>query len=135
MPAYLLDTCAVIWIANNVPLHEPAASVLESTREAKLLVSSITAWEVAMLIEKRRLALSINPLNWFNRFLEATEVELTNPAISTFLSSCILPDSTINDPIDRILVATARELGHTLVTRDQNILQYANLGHLKALRC
>ena len=46
-----------------------------------------------------------------------------------------LPDRLHNDPVDRILVATARIEGLTLLTRDRAILDYAAKGHLRALAC
>lgn len=135
MPAFLLDTCAVIWIANNMPLRDPAASELESMSEAKVLVSPISAWEIGMLIANRKIALSIDSQSWFERLLKETEIGLAELSVPVLLSSSNLLESTIKDPADRILIATAREFGYTLVTRDRKILQYAKLGYVKALQC
>ena len=54
MTEYLLDTCAVVWTAQGDPLREPAATELPKSLErgARLLVSPITAWEVATLVAK-----------------------------------------------------------------------------------
>jgi PIN domain nuclease of toxin-antitoxin system len=46
-----------------------------------------------------------------------------------------LPGRLHDDPIDRILVATARREGLTLITRDRAILDYAAQGHVRALPC
>ena len=72
MTDYLLDTCAVIWTAQGDPLHEPGASELPKAYErgTPLLVSPFTAWEVAMLVSKGRLALALNPDLWFQRFCD-----------------------------------------------------------------
>ncbi len=48
------------------------------------------------------------------------------------IESTRLPGGLHLDPVDRILVATARELGLTLVTRDKLLLAYARKGHLNA---
>ena len=71
MPVYLLDTCAVIWIANAEPLKEPAAGALEDApaHGRGVFVSPMTAWEVAMLAAKAKIALSLDPEVWFDRFL------------------------------------------------------------------
>jgi PIN domain nuclease of toxin-antitoxin system len=37
------------------------------------------------------------------------------------------------EPADRIIAATARALGATLVTRDRRLLDYAAAGHVAAL--
>jgi PIN domain nuclease of toxin-antitoxin system len=39
------------------------------------------------------------------------------------------------DPADRLLVATARALPATLITRDAKILSYSKAGHVRALAC
>ena len=52
MPAFLLDTCAVIWIAEGARLLEPAASELPKTRNGELFVSPMSAWEIATLAAK-----------------------------------------------------------------------------------
>ena len=57
MPVYLLDTCTVVWIANGEALREPAAGALEDApaHGRGVFVSPITAWEIAMLVEKTEL--------------------------------------------------------------------------------
>ena len=46
-----------------------------------------------------------------------------------------VPGTPPADPADRIIAATAREYGFTVVTRDAKLLSYAGEGHLKALPC
>jgi PIN domain nuclease of toxin-antitoxin system len=46
-----------------------------------------------------------------------------------------LPGDLHADPADRLLAATARELGCPLVTRDVRLLAYAAAGHLRAVAC
>lgn len=135
MRSFLLDTCSAIWIAENEPLREPAVSELGSTVEGKFHVSPMTAWEIAVLVAKGRIALSINPLNWFQRFTASPDIVQAELPVSVLISSTTLPDAKITDPVDRILIATAREFGFTLITRDKNILEYGNLGHVSVLEC
>ena len=52
---------------------------------------------------------------------------------SICVRSLRLPGVFHGDLADRLIVATARELGAVLLTRDEPILQYAALGHLRAL--
>jgi PIN domain nuclease of toxin-antitoxin system len=47
----------------------------------------------------------------------------------------LLPGELHADPADRLLIATARQLGVPLVTRDRRILDYAAQGHVDAIPC
>ncbi|HCV25099.1 MAG TPA: PIN domain nuclease, partial [Candidatus Latescibacteria bacterium] len=49
------------------------------------------------------------------------------------LASSRLPGEIHGDPADRMLIATARSLGATLVTRDRRILEYSQAGHVTTL--
>ncbi len=49
------------------------------------------------------------------------------------VASTRLPGELPSDPADRMIVATARQLGATLVTADQALLTYGQTGHLKRL--
>ena len=137
MAVHLLDTCAVIWIANGDPLREPAASGL---REAcadggRLAVSPMTAWEVAMLASKGKIALSLAPVVWLDRFLGLPGVALAELPPPVLMASCALPGAPPADPVDRILAATARAFGYTLVTRDRHLLAYGGEGHVRVMEC
>ncbi len=55
------------------------------------------------------------------------------PAISVWevaVESCRLPGPFHHDPADRMIVATARIAGATLVTGDKRILDYGARGHV-----
>jgi PIN domain nuclease of toxin-antitoxin system len=51
------------------------------------------------------------------------------------IASSYLPGKLPKDPIDRIITATARELGATLMTRDRALLEYGKQGHVSVLEC
>ena len=132
MSGILLDTCAVLWLANGEPL-EPAArkAVVEGERH----VSPITAWEIANLVRKNRISLTMPVGAWIERAFRgigAKELELNTRLL---IESCALPGAPPNDPADRIIVASAREQNLIILTRDAAILGYAALGHAKAVRC
>ena len=135
MASYLLDTCAVIWIAEGIALQNPARKVLSSTYENKFTVSTISAWEVAQLVASGKLALSVTPLTWFERFVQSELVDEIELSATVLVASTALPDAPVNDPADRVLIATAREFGLTLVTRDRKILEYGKQGHVNVLKC
>jgi len=62
-------------------------------------------------------------------------VELAQLTPETLIASSFLPGRPPRDPVDRILIATAREYGLVLMTRDRGLLDYADQGHLEALAC
>jgi PIN domain nuclease of toxin-antitoxin system len=51
------------------------------------------------------------------------------------MESSLLPGTLHSDPADRIIAATAREYGFTVMTRDRGLLAYANEGHMSAVEC
>ena len=134
MNALLLDTCTAIWILNGEPMREPGASAMDLP-DAEMLVSPFTAWEIATLAAKGRIALAMSPESWFERLCGLPDVTLSGMPPAVLIASCALPGSPPADPADRILAATAREYGYTLVTRDRHLLDYGAAGHLRVLRC
>lgn len=137
MADYLLDTCAVIWIARGDLLREPAARELREAHghRSGLVVSPITAWEIATLSSKAKLSLDVGPDIWFDRFCALPGVRLADMPPSVLVASTILPGVPPRDPADRILIATARVYGLTLVTRDRAILEYGAEGYVQVLAC
>lgn len=133
----LLDTCAVIWIAQGDPLSEPAASTLpaDSAAGARSFISPISAWEVGMLTALNRLTLALDPQVWFERACAFPGVSLAKMPPSVLIASTRLPGAPPRDPVDRILIATARAFEYTLVTRDQEMLAYGGGGHVQVMAC
>ncbi len=137
MTDFLLDTCAVLWTAHHAPLREPAASEMQDAyrRGARLVVSPITAWEIAMLVAKGKIALALDPEPWFQRFCELPPVALASMPTSVLVASTTLPGRPPRDPADRIIIATARAFGYVLATRDAEILEYGSQGHARVMEC
>ncbi len=137
MSDYLLDTCAAIWIMNGDPLRDPAATELPQAleRNGRLVISPITAWEIATLVAKKRILLTLRPEVWFSKLCDLPGVTLVDMPPSVLIASTSLPGKTPTDPADRILIATAREFDYTLVTRDRLLLKYASSGYVRAMAC
>jgi PIN domain nuclease of toxin-antitoxin system len=125
----VLDTHAwVWWVSSPELLSSPVRRAIDDAgRSNELCVSTISALEVAMLVQKGRLSLSLDVRDWIAR-CEAlpfiTFVPLTN-AIA--VESVRLPDFPHPDPADRIIVATAMSLGARLVTKDEKIALYPHV--------
>ena len=130
----LLDTHAILWIDGGFPISDAANAAIESARRSGgVLVSPVSAWEIGTLVRKGRLTLDTVPAAWFQRFLDQPGVRLAPLTIEAAAGSASLPEPFHNDSADRLLVATARELGAPLVTRDAAILAYAAAGAVRAI--
>ncbi len=134
----LLDTHALIWIVLGSPMTRAAAdSIVASGGDRALHVSAATAWELGLICRKPSVAKLIgrNPREWFSEAVETTKARLLSLDADLMLEVGELPELTHRDPTDRMLIATARAHDLTLITRDQAILDYAALGHVRALGC
>jgi PIN domain nuclease of toxin-antitoxin system len=103
--------------------------------DVPVYISPVSAWEVGLLVARGRLPLSMEPVSWFERALSIRGMELAQLSAAMLIRSSFLPGSPPRDPMDRILIATARDGGFRLVTRDKHLLAYANDGHMMALAC
>ena len=134
MQPLLLDTCAVIWLTEKAPLASAAVEALRANAGATY-ISPITAWEIGMLAARGRLQLLIRPERWFGKLFDAEGVRLAEMSPELLIASSYLPGKPPRDPTDRIIAATARELGAMLVTRDRALLEYGEAGHIAVVEC
>jgi PIN domain nuclease of toxin-antitoxin system len=101
--------------------------------EGRVLVSAITPWEVALLVSKGRLILEADVMDWVRNALAIPGLTLVPLEPEIAVASTRLPFEMHPDPADRILVATARHLGATLVTADRPLLEFARQGHFAGM--
>jgi PIN domain nuclease of toxin-antitoxin system len=136
MQPLLLDTPAAIWLLRD-ELVPPALDALEAAAQANVAtyVSPITAWEIGQLVARGRLSLQMMPQRWFQRILEQPGVRLADMSPDLLIASSFLPGKPPRDPADRILAATARDIGAMLITRDRALLGYGAEGHISVLAC
>jgi PIN domain nuclease of toxin-antitoxin system len=137
MQPLLLDTCTVIWVVRDEPLSAAAVEAINATyvAGAAAYVSPITAWEIGLLVARERLKLLVTPQRWFQRLFEVPTIQLAALSPDVLIASSFLPGKPPRDPADRILAATAREYGCTLLTRDRGLLKYGEQGHIRVLPC
>jgi PIN domain nuclease of toxin-antitoxin system len=62
-------------------------------------------------------------------------VRLADMSPDLLIAASFLPGKPPRDPADRIIAATARDYGCTLVTRDRALLAYGEQGHIRVLAC
>lgn len=133
---FLLDTCAAIWFMEaSLPKSAVEALTGAYNQGLPIYVSPITAWEAGNLARKRRFKASLAPIRWFERLLAAPGMTLAALSPDVLIASTELPNFPMNDPADRIIAATAREYGFTVVTRDKPLLEYGKQGYLTVLEC
>jgi PIN domain nuclease of toxin-antitoxin system len=132
MSDLLLDTCAVLWLAQGATISAEARRAIV---EQDLHVSPISVWEIANLVRKKRLALSLPVTTWFRRAVNQMQAEMPGLSIEILANSCELPGDPPDDPADRIMIATARDADLVLMTRDRQILAYSRTGHVRTMAC
>ncbi|MCI5140495.1 MAG: type II toxin-antitoxin system VapC family toxin [Candidatus Electrothrix sp. ATG1] len=119
----VLDTHAWIWwISNPEKLGVAASSAIEEAiHENSIFLSSISTWEIALLVAKGRLTLSINVRDWVRKTESLPFIRFMPVDNTIALRSVDLPGAFHADPADRIIVATALSTGMPLVTKDEKI--------------
>jgi PIN domain nuclease of toxin-antitoxin system len=118
----LLDTHVLVWtVADSTRLSRAALRAIERARrqDGGLAISAITLWELALLLARGRIQ-AYGTVEASVRLLsEGTVVRPITPEIAAL--STQFPDDYPREPADRLIGATARSEGLTLVTRDENI--------------
>ena len=124
----LLDTQALIWWVNDPSqLSTVAQSAIEEARKRNALyVSCISSWEIALLVQRNRLQLSLDVRDWLARCEALPFLSFMPVTTAIAVESTRLPDFPHADPADRIIVASALSLGAKLITKDEKIHQYRN---------
>ena len=120
----LLDTHVLVWmVSDSSRLSRPAARELrKAERNGELAIASITIWELALLYQRGRLRASGSIESSIRTILEKSRVEVIEISPEIAALTTTFPETYPNDPADRLIGATARALGLTLVTQDERIL-------------
>jgi PIN domain nuclease of toxin-antitoxin system len=125
----VLDTHAWIWwaSADRRLSRRATTAIRQAQKRGDLWVSLISVLELARKIEKGQLSLDRPLDDWLDRALVAEGLhvaELTRPVL---VDSCRLPQPFHGDPADKIIVATARHFGASLITRDGRLRDYSHV--------
>lgn len=122
----VLDTHVLIWwVDSPQKLSKRAQKAIDEAAEDKSIsVSSISTFEIYLLIKKGRLELATHPDAWMEKIESLPFVRFITVDNRIAALSVNLPDFPHQDPADRIIIATALNLGGKLVTSDEKILNY-----------
>ena len=127
----LLDTHIFVWWVDGSPQLTPAQRKhLEGSETSGLGVSVISCWEVAKLVQLKRLELRFPVAEWIQEALTYPGVRMLYLTPRIAVESTQLPGTFHRDPADQIIVATARVRGFSLLTADAKILQYEHVNTL-----
>jgi PIN domain nuclease of toxin-antitoxin system len=122
----LLDTHVWIWVSieHKTALNGKAKSLLRQDRQK--WISAISCWELAKLVEKKRISFSIPLVTWIRRSLNEFNINVADLSPEIAVESTQLRDFH-NDPADQIITATSRVLGMPLLTSDKRILDFTGV--------
>lgn len=132
----LLDTHIWLWLViGDKNLKKSAVAIIKNAAQHHTIyISAISMWEIAMLEHHGRIALGCPTSDWIHRALSAPGINLAALSPEIVVDSVNLPDDFHKDPADRIIVATARKMNLTLMTRDDRILTYSKSGFVNTVK-
>lgn len=129
----VLDTHALVWwIGGDASrLSSAARNAIDVALIGDgVVASSISAWEIAMLVSKGRLSLAMDVERWLGLAGGIEGFRFVPVDNLLAVRSVTLPGEFHADPADRMIVALARELAAPLVTADSKIALYP---HVKSI--
>ena len=124
---FLLDTHVALWLdSGDERLRSSTRASIDACWKngGTIFLSAVTAWEIALLVDTGRIDLDIPVDAWIRRFLERPGIEAVSLGHQAAARSYQLHHVEHRDPADRLLIATAIELGCPLVTYDERIARF-----------
>jgi PIN domain nuclease of toxin-antitoxin system len=120
----LLDTHILVWMVSSPARISRVADreIQKAQRDRSCAISSFTLWELAVLFHRNHLRGTGSIENSIRSILEDTGVKVLEITAEIADLAMSFPDTYPKDPGDRLIGATARAYGLTLVTQDDRIL-------------
>ena len=123
----LLDTHIALWLdSGDDRLRASTRALIDGCwqKGGAILLSAITVWEIALLVDTGRIDLDVPVAAWIERFLDCPGIEAVPLGHQAASRSYQLHHLEHRDPADRLLIATAIELACPLVTYDERIVRF-----------
>jgi PIN domain nuclease of toxin-antitoxin system len=124
----LLDTHAWIWTVEGDLRRVGRRSlrlIAQGEARTTLRISPATLFEIVALHTAGRLGLSRPVEQWLDGLFHRPGVHLAEMTRAVAVDAGLIPRTALPDPLDRVLVATARQLEATFLTGDARVLAYA----------
>jgi PIN domain nuclease of toxin-antitoxin system len=126
----VLDTHVWLWWVTAPERLSPASGEAVE-RSSRVGVSTLSAWEIAMLTARGRISLDREVSLWVRQALADRRVQTLAPGPEVAATAGLLDAERFpGDPVDRLIHATARSVGATLLTRDRAIRMFDPRGTL-----
>ena len=134
--AIVLDTHILLWsLLEPEELSKTTKQKITLAQNAgQLFICSISLWEIAMLNLKKRINIYEPVQDFLRSIAEIKGLNIVEISPEIAAESILLMDNFHGDPADRIIAASAKIKGATLLTRDKKILNWAKSGHIKFLK-
>lgn len=127
----VLDTHTLIWwVSGDSQLSPNAKAAIDHEQQYEdgiILVSAISAWEIALLVGRDRLTLGMNLDDWLETVSEIEGVRFVPVDEVVGVESTRLPGDFHKDSADRMITALARHFNVPLVTADERIRAYKHV--------
>jgi PIN domain nuclease of toxin-antitoxin system len=126
----VLDTHVWLWwLSAPERLSDAASEAID--KASNIGVSTLSAWEIAMLATRGRITLDRDVSTWVGQGLADARVEPLAPGAQVAVAAGLLDAANFpGDPVDRMIYSTARSIGATLITRDRAIRRFDPQGTL-----
>ena len=122
----ILDTHIWLWLVNANFAQFPAHWRERIESAARVGISPVSCYEIAMAHQKGRIKISTIPQEWFQQALDPFEIELF-PLTANIAARAVELSPVHKDPFDRLIIATALEYGAKLASIDGLFCQYPEL--------
>ena len=123
---YLLDICALIWLASDQDSLTQRVKRVLRNNAGKIYISSISAFEIAIKTVKGKIQLPLSPDQWFKEAVQHHGIEELPITSDIACKSALLP-RVHNEPCDRIIIATAILKNMIVITKDETFLEYPEI--------
>lgn len=119
----VLDTCVILWDAiEPKKLSNKATQVIKTAyKHQAIVISDISLWEIAMLIQKKRVEINTTSSVFLNAYLKSRKIKVISITPEIAEQSVMLEPEINSDPADRLIAATSIIYNAKLVTHDNNL--------------
>lgn len=121
---WVVDTHVLLWwLGGSDGLPREHGEILAAVSEEEpVIVSDISMWEIATLHRLRKITLDLPLREWLNHAFSPPLVKRFGITTAVAAASADFSDEFPGDPADRLIAATTRVLGATLLTMDRKII-------------